>query len=300
MKINRLTAIICAAAIALSSIAASRAKRVVAFAIDGITVSALEKASTPNIDALMADGAKSTTTRVVMPSVTLPNWTSQLTGSGPEQHGVVDNSWKSDKFILPAAETDAEGYYPSVFKVLKDNLKNVKTAFYYNWINLLYPYNQKYIDEISFLDDDAFAPNFDKAFSFVAANSNAPTFAFIYDGHTDNTAHRHSWASDEYIKAIEETDAEIGRFVERMKQAGLYDDTYFLVLSDHGGVGKGHGGVSTDEMIVPWGISGPSIKRGFTIIEPNNTVNTGSIILYLFGVKQPLVWTGEVIQSIFK
>ena len=83
-----------------------------------------------------------------MPSVTLPNWTSHLTGSGPELHGVVDNSWTIDKFKLPAIETDSDGYYPSVFKVLKDKKEGIKTAFYYNWPNLIYPYNQKYLDDI--------------------------------------------------------------------------------------------------------------------------------------------------------
>lgn len=66
-----------------------------------------------------------------MPSVTLPNWTSHLTGSGPEQHGVVDNGWQIDKKGFPAVEIDKEGYYPSVFKVMKEEIPECKTAFYY-------------------------------------------------------------------------------------------------------------------------------------------------------------------------
>lgn len=46
-----------------------------------------------------------------------------------------------------------------------------------------------------------------------------------------------------------------------MKQEGLYKDTHFMFLTDHGGINYGHGGVSTDEMIVPWGITGPGIKK---------------------------------------
>ena len=52
----------------------------------------------------MAEGSLSLDTRVVMPSVTLPNWISHLCGSGPEQHGVVDNSWEISNFVLPAIE----------------------------------------------------------------------------------------------------------------------------------------------------------------------------------------------------
>lgn len=110
-------------------LARPRAKRVVLFALDGISVSGYLQARTPNLDTLLSQGMLSLDTRVVMPSVTLPNWTSHLTGSGPEQHGVTDNGWQIDKRNYPAVETDEEGYYPSVFGVLKEQLPECKTAF---------------------------------------------------------------------------------------------------------------------------------------------------------------------------
>lgn len=275
------------------------AKRVVLIALDGICVEGYRKARTPNLDALMAEGALSEDTRVVMPSVTLPNWTSHLTGSGPEQHGVVDNGWEISKFKLPAIEKDGEGYYPSVFKVLKDTVPQMKTAFYYNWINLFYPYNKQYLDEVSYLEQDGYVPNYEKALSFLAANRKQPTLVFLYSVHTDHAGHKYKWMSPEYIQSIEEADVEIGRFIEKMKQEGLYADTHFMFLTDHGGVEYGHGGVSTDEMIVPWGITGPGIRKGLKITEPNNTVNTAATILHLFQVEKPLSWTGEVLDSIF-
>ena len=84
-----------------------------------------------------------------------------------------------------------------------------------------------------------------------------------------------------------------------LKKEGLYEETHIMWITDHGGIGKGHGGVSPEEMIVPWVIKGPGIKKGFTITEANNTVNTASTVLKLFGVEQPLCWTGEVPMSIF-
>lgn len=277
-----------------------KVKRVVMIALDGISVDGYLKAGTPNIDNLVSEGALSLETRVVMPSVTLPNWTSHLTGSGPEQHGVVDNSWQIDKFKLPAIEVDEQGYYPSVFKVLKDQLPGVKTAFYYNWINLFYPYNERYFDEAIYLKNDEYIPYYEKAFDFIVANKKSPTVVFLYSVHTDHAGHNSGWMSKEYIKSIEEADVEIGKFLQKMKDEGLYDSTHFFFLSDHGGVKKGHGGVSVDEMIVPWAITGPGIKKNMKISEPNNTVNTAAVILKLFKVKKPLSWTGEVIESIFK
>lgn len=277
-----------------------RAKRVVMIALDGISVPGFTTAHTPNLDNLLAQGALSLTTRVVMPSVTLPNWTSHLTGSGPEQHGVVDNGWQIDKKGFPAVEIDKEGYYPSVFKVMKEEIPECKTAFYYNWINLFYPYNKKYLDEVSYLENDAYVLNYEKAFDFIVRNQDLPTLVFLYSVHTDHAGHAHKWMSAEYIKSIEEADIQIGAFIDKMKKEGLYEDTYFMFLSDHGGIGHGHGGFSVDEMIVPWGITGPDIKKGIKLEEPNNTVNTAATILYLFKVKKPLPWVGEVPFSIFK
>ena len=132
--------------------APKRAKRIVLISLDGICVAGFKQAKTPHLDALLAEGVLSTKTRVVMPSVTFPNWTSHLTGSGPEQHGVTDNAWTVSKHKLPAIEKDNEGYYPSVFSVLKEAMPQIKTAFYYNWGPLINPYNRRHLDEIGFLE----------------------------------------------------------------------------------------------------------------------------------------------------
>lgn len=274
--------------------------RVVMIALDGICVDGFIQANTPNLDALLKEGALSTDTRVVMPSVTLPNWTSHLTGSGPEQHGVFNNSWTLEKSKYPVPAKDNDGYYPSAFTVLKNEVPDVKTAFYYNWINLFYPHNRKYFDEVSYLKDDAYKPNYEKAFNFIVANRNFPTLVFLYSVHTDHAGHSHKWMSPEYIRSIEEGDAEIGRFLEKLKAEGLYEDTYFMFLTDHGGINYGHGGTTPQEMIVPWGIVGPKIRKNFKIEEPNNTVNTAAMVLKLFKVEKPLSWTGEVIESVFR
>lgn len=275
-------------------------RRVVLISLDGISVPGFVKANTPRLKGLLSEGCLSLETRVVMPSVTLPNWTSHLTGSGPEQHGVADNAWTLDKHILPAIATDAKGYYPSVFKVLKDAVPGMKTAFYYNWKELINPYNQDYLDEASFQENDEYVGNYDKAFRFIKENRDNPTLVFLYSVHTDHAGHRAKWMSPEYIRSIEEADVEIGKFLDRMKADGLYEDTHFFFLTDHGGINYGHGGLTTDEMIVPWGITGSGIRKGFKIEEANNTVNTAATILQLFQVEKPLAWVGEVPQSIFK
>ena len=299
-----------AAGIAASPVAAAakqdrkkvriKARRVLILTFDGIRVDGLKQANTPNIDALIKNGSASFSTRDVMPSVTLPNYTSHMLGAGPEVHGTVDNGWLIDRHSLPAVETDEDGYFPSVFKVLKDSIKDMKTAYYWNWEPLIRPINRKYLDDTLNAGDNEYSRLYDRAFEFMKENRNSPAFVFLYSVHTDHIGHVHKWMSPEYIRSIEEGDREIGRLVERMKSEGIFDDSHIMFISDHGGIGNGHGGCTPEEMTVPWIIAGPGIRKGFTIEEANNTVNTASTVLRLFGVSQPLCWTGEVPESIFE
>ncbi|MBR1926270.1 MAG: alkaline phosphatase family protein [Bacteroidales bacterium] len=274
-------------------------KRVIIFTFDGIRVDGLRQAMTPNIDSLIETGAASFTTRDVMPSVTLPNYTSHLTGAVPEVHGVTDNGWTVDKYKLRAVETDAEGYFPSVFKVLKDNVPGIKTAYYWNWMPLINGMNPKYMDDKLSSSDEGYPALYDRAMEFLGNHKKDKLFMFLYNVHTDHVGHTFEWMSPEYIRSIEEGDAQIGRMIGFLKREGLYEESHLMFITDHGGIGKGHGGISPEEMIVPWVIKGPGIKKGFEITEANNTVNTASTVLHLFGVDQPLCWTGEVPMSIF-
>ncbi|MEQ9287248.1 MAG: alkaline phosphatase family protein [Cyclobacteriaceae bacterium] len=277
------------------------AKRVVILGLDGISVDGYNTAKTPNLDKLFTDGVLSLTTRNVMPSVTLPNWTSHLTGSGPEQHGVLSNGWEIDKIVLPGVDKDEDGYYPSIFKVLKEEVPTAKTAFYYNWKSLINSMNPRYFDESSYEDNDEYLSNYTKAFDFIKNNEENPSLIFLYSVHTDHAGHNHGWMSPEYITSIEEVDVHIGEFIARLKEQGLYDDTHFMFFTDHGGdPSRGHGGQTQQELEVPWAITGPGIRKG-KLTEPNNSVNTAVTIAHLFGIKNiPLSWTGEVPMSIFQ
>lgn len=277
------------------------AKRVVILGLDGISVDGYNTAKTPNLDKLFTDGVLSLTTRNVMPSVTLPNWTSHLTGSGPEQHGVLSNGWEKEKIVLPGVDKDEDGYYPSIFKVLKEEVPTAKTAFYYNWKSLINSMNPRYFDESSYEDNDEYLSNYTKAFDFIKNNEENPSLIFLYSVHTDHAGHNHGWMSPEYITSIEEVDVHIGEFIARLKEQGLYDDSHFMFFTDHGGdPSRGHGGQTQQELEVPWAITGPGIRKG-KLTEPNNSVNTAVTIAHLFGIKNiPLSWTGEVPMSIFQ
>ncbi|MCX2450123.1 alkaline phosphatase family protein [Pedobacter sp. PLR] len=285
----------------ISAMAQKSPTRVLIIGLDGFSTEGYKVAKHPNIDKMVADGVLSLSTRPVMPSITLPNWTSHMTSSGPEEHGVTANNWTLEKHPLPAIAVDEQGYYPSIFKVLKDKIPNVKTAYYYNWKELINPINQKYLDEVAFEENDGYQTNYNKAFDFIRNNKKDPSLIFLYSVHTDHAGHEFGWMSAPYIKAIEEADVAIGALLEKLKAEGLYKDTHFLLITDHGGINKGHGGVTMNEMQIPWAITGPQIKKRGLVTDFNSNKNTSFVLARLFGIsKLPDAWTGSLPNVIFK
>jgi predicted AlkP superfamily pyrophosphatase or phosphodiesterase len=283
------------------ALAQNKQSRVLILGLDGFSAEGFKVAKHPNLDKMFADGVLSLTTRPVMPSVTLPNWTSHMTGSGPEEHGITNNDWTLEKHTLTPIDTDQDGYYPSIFKVLKDKVSDVKTAYYYNWKELINPINKKYLDEVSFEENDQYQANYANAYDFIVKNQKSPTLVFLYSVHTDHAGHDYGWMTPEYIKAIEDADVAIGVLLDKLKADGLYKGTHFLLITDHGGINKGHGGVSMNEMQVPWAITGPQIKKRGLITDFNSNKNTALVLAKIFGVKEiPNSWTAALPKEIFK
>jgi len=270
----------------------AKPKHVLIIGLDGLCTEGVHTASTPHIDQLLSESQYTFTARNVIPSITLPNWTSHLTGSGPERHGVLTNKWTRETAELDAIAKDQDGYYPSIFKVLKENVRGMKTAYYWNWKELINSMNPRYMDEKNFEPADGYEDNYRRALAFMTAHRQEPTFVFLYSVHTDHAGHRHGWMTPPYIQAIEEADTAIGQLLQQMKDAGLYDDTFIILMTDHGGVERGHGGYSDAEMRIPWAIRGPGIKPG-EMKEQFFTVNTAAIIAHIFGASTPAEWAGR-------
>jgi hypothetical protein len=241
------------------------------------------------------DGALSLKARGVMPTVSGPNWGSMLTGAGPEQHGITNNNWTTDNYTIEATIKDEDGYFPSIFSVIRKQMPNAKTAFFYDWKDLIEFYNEKYIDKVEFLTD--YIEVYKNAIDYVIEE--LPEFTFIYVGHIDEVGHEYQHGSDEYYKSIEDVDAKIGELISALEEANLYESMHIILVSDHGGVGYGHGGESMDEIQVPWLIKGPGIIKNKLIEEPLNTFYTASTIAYLFNLKQPEEWIGKPVLGAF-
>ena len=273
-----------------------QARRVILIGIDGMGVTGFQQASTPNLDALVREGALSLHARGVMPTVSAPNWGSHLLGAGPEQHGITYNGWTTVDHVIEPVVSDGEGYFPSIFNLIRDQRPAAVTGFFYDWGALADLYNPAMISHSEFTD--GYASTFRKAGAWILAND--PLFTFIYAGHPDEAGHAHGWGSPGYIRALEDVDAAIGEFLETLRKEGLYEDAHIVVVSDHGGTVHGHGGISMEELETPWIIAGPGIIRNKLIRQPVDVANTAATIAYLCRLEVPYAWTGRPVLGAFR
>ena len=107
-----------------------KTKRVILLGVDGLSTDGIQVAQTPNLNRLIRDGAFTLKARGVMPTVSAPNWGSMLCGAGPEQHGMTKNGWTTNNYTVEATTTDDDGYFPSIFTIIREQMPEAKTAIF--------------------------------------------------------------------------------------------------------------------------------------------------------------------------
>lgn len=297
-KIGHISALLVGLAIlilACSSPDAQKTKHVVLIGVDGMSPDGIRNADTPVMDELMINGVHSFTARAVLPSSSGANWASLLNGAGPEQHGVISNSWRTDNFILPATVVSDENKFPSVFRVIRDQMPEAVTGSIMHWAPI------KNFIELSTIDYTAEPSTEDESARLTAAFilENKPAFTFMHLDHVDHAGHHDGHGTPIYYQSVEKADSLIGIVVQAVKDAGIFDDTIIMITADHGGLGKGHGGETLEEMNIPWIISGQEVKANYVENTPINTYDTPATILYALGLEVPYEWIGRPVKSAF-
>lgn len=127
-----------------------------------------------------------------------------------------------------------------------------------------------------------------------------PLFTFIHIDHVDGAGHRYGHGSPEYYLSVEKADSLIGEILEATKTAGTYENTVFMISSDHGGMGYGHGGYTLAEMEIPYIIYGKGVKEGFRHQIPINVYDIPATVLYALGLNIPFEWIGRPVKSSFE
>jgi predicted AlkP superfamily pyrophosphatase or phosphodiesterase len=275
---------------------AQRAEHVVIIGVDGLSPDGVRKAKTPNLGRMMKEGAYTLHARGVMPTVSSPNWASMIMAAGPEQHGVTSNDWEPTKADIRPTEVGSGGIFPTIFGVLRAQRPTAKIAVFHDWDGFGRLFERTAVDQIE--DSDGPVKAVEHAVAYL--KKERPQLTFIHLDHVDDAGHNHGHGTPQYYAAVEEADRLIGLVLRGLEDAGIADRSVVLVTSDHGGVGKKHGGSTMAEIEIPWIISGQGVAAGKELDTPVNTYDTAATVAFLLGLKPPACWIGRPVTEAFR
>jgi len=272
-------------------------KHVILIGADGFGAFILKKhaGSFPNIEKMIAEGSSTLEMRSVLPSSSAVNWASMLMGAGPELHGYTE--WGSRTPELPSRIIGDYGLFPGIFGQFRKAYPQGETGVVYSWEGIGYLYEKEAVNFTKFEKDD------DKLVLQTTSDylkEKRPVLSFIYFSQPDGIGHSIGWDSPEYLEECKKIDSYIGEIISVIKEADMYDNCVVIFASDHGGIEKGHGGKSMQEMQVPYIIAGKNIKSGYKITESTMIYDNAATIAHILGFEKPQVWISRPIMSIFK
>ena len=282
----------------LSGQAAEKAKHVVLIGLDGWGAYSVSKAEIPNIRKMMNEGCYTLKKRSALPSSSAINWASMFMGAGPELHGYTQ--WGSKVPELPSREVTENGIFPTIFYLLHKARPEAEIGCLYEWEGI------KYLADTLALDYHAQAPDYNKhpeALCGMAEKyikEKTPVLLAVCFDNPDHVGHAAGHDTPEYYAKLNELDTYVARIVQAVKDAGMFDKTIFIITADHGGINKGHGGKTMQEMETPFIICGKNVKKGGEFSESMMQYDVASTIAYIFGLKQPQVWIGRPMKQVFK
>lgn len=246
------------------------ATRVIVVSVDGLVPESYmdpdaHDLRVPTLRMLRAGGAYSPGVESVYPTVTYPSHTSIVTGVRPNVHGITSNRtmdpmmrnqsgwyWYEEDIRVPtiwqAAEQGGLGTalvnWPVTVGARVDWLlpeywragtaDDVKLARALSTPGLMEAVAAEFPDFwANFTPPDVL----DKASIDVAIHlirNDPPALMLVHTWMVDEFQHRSGLWSAEGNAMIEEADTQIGRLIEEVEAAGIWDETILVVLSDHG------------------------------------------------------------------
>jgi len=271
-------------------------KHVVVIGFDGLSPNGLENADTPTFDKIISEGSSSMHARAVLPTSSSTNWASMIMGAGPEQHGITSNSWEKNNFVLPTIVQNEDFLFPSIFQLIDDQVENAEIGAIYHWTGFGRLFEKGAVDyDISPDSEDETA-----ALASVYIKDKKPTFTFIHFDHVDHGGHEYGHGSPEYYESVEKADKMLAEVMDAIKASGMADETVVIISADHGGLGKGHGGESLQEIEIPFIVWGKSVKKSHVLKYPVYQYDNAATVAFALGIKTPMAWIGKPVKNAFE
>ncbi|MCA9243440.1 MAG: alkaline phosphatase family protein [Phycisphaerales bacterium] len=252
---------------------AIEAPRLILISVDGLRPDVITQESAPRLSALRESGANAVALND-LPSATLPNHATMLSGLVSDHHGLILNFDIPGVFPFPTLITlasdagDRVGYFVSKTKLL-------------------------YLAEPAALSVSEYAADTDTLIDRVIEQFANLDVIFIHLRDPDSNGHQHGWLSPEYLAAVTKSEAQIGRVLDALPPDAI---TYVLVTADHGGAGLNHFANIPEDRDIPWIVVGPDIPAGLEVCTDVTTADTLPTALRLIGLDIPAGLDGRPIS----
>ena len=231
-------------------------KKVLVLGIDGCRPDALLVAETPNIDSLIENGAWAVGQANPITS-SGPCWSSIMCGVWTQKHGVTDNGFGGSNY----------DEYPDFLTLLEKIKPELRTVA----VTAGTPIKDRIIQVADYegpqtgSGDDVTALEVAKEL-----RENDPDVIMVHLDDTDIAGHAYGYHPDneKYVESIVETDVNVGVILRAMRARPNIEneDWLIIVVSDHGGTGRGHGQAIPEHMDIPFIVSGSAAASEFSVV----------------------------------
>jgi arylsulfatase A-like enzyme/tetratricopeptide (TPR) repeat protein len=276
---------------------------------DHLSCYRFDKNTTPNIDALAADGVLFENTISPVP-LTLPAHCSMMTGTFPFFHKVFANidSRLSESSLTLAEVLQKKDF--NTFAIIGASVL-IKTfgldqGFdHYDDDDLDHTFMTTVTKDVRSADEVS-----DIAIARLNEQKDQRFFMFLhyYDPHSPYEPpepFKSKFAGDSYAGEIAYTDHCIGRVVDRLKTLGLYDSTLIVLVGDHGEMLGEHGEamhayyIYQSAIKVPLIFKLPGKSKARRVSQLSGIVDIVPTVCSLLGIDVPKRVQGEDISGLF-
>lgn len=233
-----------------------QAEKVVVIVLDGFSSRYLSYLGTnSNLAKIAKKGTACLTAESTYPSHTFTAHSTIMTGVSPDAHGIIGNVHLADDGINSEKNMQPEMLTAdTLFQIAKAAGK--KTAFVSGKNNLVTLFSTDldvgvsnmrlldYLEEAPVLDqaetdEEYYQMNLELAewvldATYEVLETESPDFMMVNVQSADYVGHRFGPDSEELKNAVEQIDDLIGELYNKMKKAGMLENTALLITADHG------------------------------------------------------------------
>lgn len=269
-------------------------KHVIVIGIDGAGAF-IQKAETPNFDRIFAGGAVTYKALSSNPTISAECWGSMLLGVGPEIHKLTNE-------IVDVTPYDVNSKFPSLFRRIREAYPEAVLGSYCDWD----PITRGIVENNIGVSHDTARDTQLTPIVCDYIRDQKPDFLFIHFDSVDGAGHEKGYGSSTFMQRIHEVDELVNRVYNAIAEAGILEETLFMVIADHGGAngpdGRGsHGGWTDEEKLVTYAVVGRNVQK--TEIQDMNIRDLAAIVLYAMGIPTPEFdeegWTSQIPEGIW-